>query len=239
MTLFEHNCASPQEDIALDEALLDAAEAGEIDSNILRLWEPSRPLVVLGRASRFEQEVNSAFCNRHHIPILRRCSGGATILAGPGCLMYAVVLKFESSKRHPALDLIHSTVLSRIAAAANSVSNEIQIQGTSDLTIGDRKFSGNSLRSKRAHVLYHGTLLCQADLNLICHSLGTPPRQPDYRHRRDHAEFLTNLNVSTSSLRTALIDEWKAEHRLVEWPTERMSELVRKRYSLDSWNRKL
>ena len=37
--------------IALDEALLEAAENGEVEQEILRLWQPLEPIVVVGRSS--------------------------------------------------------------------------------------------------------------------------------------------------------------------------------------------
>ena len=50
MKLLELTLPTPAENLALDEALLDAAEAGELPDEVLRLWEPSQPLVVVGRS---------------------------------------------------------------------------------------------------------------------------------------------------------------------------------------------
>ena len=69
---------TPLENVALDEALLEASEEGEIAQGILRLWESSDYCVVLGRSSKAEVEVNVAACRREDVPILRRPSGGGT-----------------------------------------------------------------------------------------------------------------------------------------------------------------
>ena len=58
MYFFEHTCDTAAENIALDEALLERAErasaANEVSRSfeVLRLWELSRPAVVLGRSSQ-------------------------------------------------------------------------------------------------------------------------------------------------------------------------------------------
>ena len=84
------------ENLALDEARLEEAEAGVrwraasrdspifVDTKIgtvpaetLRIWEPQEPMVVVGRSSRVEAEVRLAACRELAIPVLRRSSGGA------------------------------------------------------------------------------------------------------------------------------------------------------------------
>jgi len=62
---------------------------------VLRLWEMPSRCVVLGRASKWAEEANAIACERDSVPILRRVSGGASIVAGPGCLMYSVLLSYQ------------------------------------------------------------------------------------------------------------------------------------------------
>ena len=109
--------------------------------------------------------------------------------------MYAVVLSYA---RHPELrmlDQAHQYVLSRIAGGLSTLGIVADICGTSDLARDGRKFSGNSLRCKREHFLYHGTLLYDFDLSLISSLLGVPPRVPEYRENRPHESFVGNLQV--------------------------------------------
>lgn len=268
--------------LALDEALLEAAEAQPLSdsassraaalarpSGILRLWEPQQYFVVLGRSSQSQQEVALATCARDGVPLLRRTSGGATIVAGPGCLMYALVLgygeigqgqRIPGSEDHgsrvphheaypdrpfqPLLDInaTHRFVLGRIAQSLSSLAPGIVQAGISDLALpacrlpcgetGLYKFSGNSLRCKRTHYLYHGTLLYDFDLPRISRWLKTPPRQPDYRSARPHATFLANLPATQDQLVLALTRDWHALQPLDDWPRERTARLVREKYQV-------
>ena len=149
--------------------------------------------VVLGRSSAIEAEVDVRACREQGVPILRRASGGAAILIGPGCLMYALVLSHRLRPALRAIDHVHALVLGTVAEALGRHAPGIQRLGTSDLVLAGRKFSGNSLRCKREHVLYHGTLLYDFPLHEITRFLKSPPRQPAYRDGRGHEAFLDNL----------------------------------------------
>jgi lipoate-protein ligase A len=183
-------------------------------------------------------EVNEAACRERGIPILRRSSGGAAIVTGPGCLMYAVVLDLQRRPHLRAIDEAHRFVLGKMQAALSRLLSGIAPQGTSDLALTDRKFSGNSLRVKREHVLYHGTLLYDFPLHLVGELLSAPPRQPDYRRSRSHATFLTNLPVRREELLQALMDAWRAREPLPAWPRDLTTQLAVQKYSTAESNRR-
>ena len=236
MKLLALSLDTPAENLALDEALLEQAEAGAGPSEVLRLWELKSPCVVVGRSSRVLVEVNKDACHQAGIPILRRCSGGAAVVTGPGCLMYSVVLAYRFRPALRMLDQAHCFVLSVMRQALCRLAPDVRIQGTSDLTRGDRKFSGNSLRCKREHLLYHGTILYDFPLELITTCLGTPPRQPDYRAQRDHATFVTNIAAPRDVLRARIAEAWQATGSVNAWPREAVADLVASRYGQESWN---
>lgn len=225
-----------EENLALDEALLDAAEADELTEEVLRLWEMPRPAVVVGRSSVVAREVHVLACQRDGVPILRRASGGAAIVAGPGCLMYSLVLRYAGRDCLPAIDQVHAQVLGQVRAALGRLIPNLQQQGISDLAVGDRKCSGNSLRCKRLCLLYHGTLLYDFDLSLLERYLAAPPRQPAYRAGRPHGQFVTNLAVRPEQLREALARGLGARQPLTHWPAERMIQLLRHRYQQANWH---
>lgn len=216
---------TPAANLAIDEQLLAAAESGDLPGEVLRLWESPTPAVVLGRSSP-EREVHVAACHADGVPILRRVSGGATVAIGPGCLMYALVLDRSRRADLRGVDCAHAHVLKHLTAALASLAPEVRRDGSSDLVlVGDDgkpalKFSGNSLRVKKSHVLYHGTILYDFPLAKLERWLATPVRQPDYRAERAHAEFVTNFPASRVAIEKTLIDAWDAKKAL-RWPLER------------------
>ena len=236
MKLLDLTLDTPEENLALDEALLETAEQTGQPAEVLRLWESAQIAVVLGRSSRVADEVDCGYCRRHGIPILRRTSGGSSVVIGPGCLMYALVLSCELRPEMRAVGEAHRAVLGALSGALGALVPGVGIQGISDLAIGDRKFSGNSIRAKRKHLLYHGTLLYGFPLAQISACLRLPARQPDYRRGRDHERFLINLPATGIQLRTALADAWQAREPLPRWPQSTMRKLIEAKYSKRAWN---
>jgi lipoate-protein ligase A len=134
------------------------------------------------------------------------------------------------------IDQAHQFVLGRIITALQSLDVTSELAGTSDLAWQNRKFSGNSLRSKRSHLLYHGTLLYDFPLPLVSKYLASPPRQPEYRQGRNHDGFLANVPVSRDALQSALYTAWQPATTCSSWPEQRTQELVANKYSQDAWN---
>jgi lipoate-protein ligase A len=236
MHLLDLTLGTPEENLALDEALLEAAEETDRPHETLRIWESPQPVVVVGRGSQVGLEVNLPFCRERGIPVLRRSSGGAAIVAARGCLMYAVTLSYELRPALRSLDAAHRFVLETVLEGLRPVVRGVMRQGTSDLTLDGRKFSGNSMRCKRRNFLYHGTLLYDFPLPIIEQCLTMPPRQPAYRDGRDHRAFVTNLPVDGNTLRSALMETWSAHEIELDWLRQRVQELVAKRYGQRDWD---
>jgi lipoate-protein ligase A len=235
MFLLDLTLPTPAENLALDQALLDAGEGGHLAGETLRLWESPQPIVVLGRSSRVADEVNVAACRAREIPILRRSSGGTAIVAGPGCLMYALVLSYQRRPELRPIDAAHCFVLSAIAAALRPLVGAIEHRGTSDLAIGERKCSGNSMRCAREHFLYHGTVLYDFPLELIAECLTMPSRQPEYRQGRSHREFVTNIPLTAANLRGALQNVFGATIPMTSWPHALTETLALEKYATAEW----
>ena len=150
--------------------------------------------------------------------------------------MYALVLSYRLRPELRAVDRAHRCVLDIIGAALRPLAADVACRGISDLAVGNRKFSGNSVRCKQDHLLYHGTLLYNFPLELIERYLAMPARQPDYRNGRGHPAFVANLPLPVESLRSALAAAWDAREPYGDWPRERMLRLVAERYGQRAWN---
>ena len=216
--------------------MLDEAEAGSA-GEVLRLWESDRPVVVVG-ADVVPGSRRGGHCRRHGVPILRRTSGGGAIVCGRGCLMYAVVLSYQRQPRLRAVDQAHHFVLDRLVAGLRPLLPDVACRGISDLVLGDRKFSGNSLRCRQQHLLYHGTILYHFPLDLIGTCLAMPPRQPQYRQQREHGRFVANVPLEPEVIRAALRTAWNADEPLSDWPRERTARLVAEHYGRDDWHQR-
>src|SRR5450432_916137 len=110
---------SPAENLACDEALLDWCEENE-GEEVLRFWESPETFVVVGYANKMAIEVDVANCEAKQIPVLRRCSGGGTVLQGAGCLNYALVLRINENSPLASIASANQFIMERNRAAIES-----------------------------------------------------------------------------------------------------------------------
>jgi len=218
------------ENVALDEALLLGAEAG--GPEVLRLWHWPAPAIVLGAAGRIADDVHEEACQRDGLPIVRRSSGGGTVLLGTGCLLYSLVLRFDHAPGLADLQASYRVISDRIQRALKL---PILLEGSSDMTFAGRKFSGNAQQRKRTHFLHHGTILYAYDFTAIERYLKLPPRQPVYRQGRTHADFLGNLPLSIEELIRAIRSAWPTSEALGEVPISVVAQLVKEKYETEAW----
>lgn len=229
---------SPEENLACDETLLDLCEAGATES-VLRFWEPVQYFVVVGYANHVALEVNRDFCQRQEIPILRRCSGGGTVLQGPGCLNYSLLLPIAEAAQLESISGTNDYILHRHRGTLQALLGvPVEKQGLTDLAIGGLKFCGNAQRRRKDFLLFHGSFLLHADIGLIEKALPPPSRQPEYRVNRSHTDFLVNLKVPAPVLKAALAKAWVADEPLLDLPLDQIVLLAREKYQQDSWNYK-
>lgn len=225
LRLLDLTLSLPVENLALDEALLDELdERGGIP--VLRFWESARVFVVLGRASRVTDDVDLAACERDGVSILRRASGGGTVLQGPGCLSYAFVFPLDW---HPDLMDIRRTnrfILEQMAAGLRRWEPATSFRGISDMAIDGMKISGNAQRRTRNALLFHGTILHGMSADLVARYLKHPSRQPDYRADRPHQTFLRTINAPPQAIRQAIASAWNAMPMGGAWPTARMPRAI-------------
>jgi lipoate-protein ligase A len=237
MKFLDLSLPEPAENLALDEALLLAAEDGTADE-VLRLWESPNYAVVVGAGGSVTIDVNVPACAADGIPILRRASGGGTVVIGPCCLCFAVVLRMD---RDPAMGTISSSaryVMDRILEAVRPFAVEATVEGISDLAIDGRKFSGSAQQRKRRFLLHHGTLLCRFDLSRVSLYLNPPERQPAYRHNRPHGEFVTVLPADPATVGQRLVAAWQTEDKYGPIPAGMVRTLVAEKYGRDEWTRR-
>ncbi len=233
-----------EEQLALDEALLDEAHEGLTSATVVRTWMAREPVVVVGSSSRLDDEVDLAACRAAGARVVRRPSGGLTVVLGPGCLMWSVIEPWPDGA--PPIEAIHARMLDPLCTAlslAIGAPGAVERRGSSDLVVreadGLRKVSGNALRVRRHGVLYHGTLLDQFDLDLIGRILRHPPREPAYRAGRPHGSFLANLNLGVAALEAAVRRAFAPACNRTAWPRERVARLIAERYADPAWTSRL
>ena len=193
----DHSTA--EEALQWDEDQLYRCESN-ITGPLLRTWEHPTHAVIIGKGNTITAEVHQDICQQDNIPIIKRCSGGGTVLIGPGCLCYSLILPLTF---HPQLTTINGSntwIMHRMATGLSQhLKQKVTVKGFTDLCLNTQKFSGNAQRRLKKSLLFHGTLLYNFDLSLISKYLPYPSLSPSYRKQRDHKAFITQLPTTTES----------------------------------------
>ena len=177
----------------------------------LRFWESPEYFVALGYTNRAETEANLPACAAQNVPVLRRVSGGGTVMQGPGCLNYALVHPIAPGQTLNVEATNKMVMETQRAAFEKLLGETVSVAGHTDLATGNLKFSGNAQRRKARNFLFHGTILLDFDLELVQRLLRSPSKEPEYRARRSHREFIRNLPVSREEVKNALRAAWGAD----------------------------
>ncbi len=217
----------------MEEALLLEAEEG-LRGEILRIWEAPHFGVVVGSGGKLAEEVNLGVCQSLGIPVGRRSSGGGTVVLGPGCLCYTLILSLEKRPYLAGIQDSYAWILGQLQHAFADIF-AVRLDGSSDLQTDGVKISGNAQQRKRRFLLHHGTLLYGMDLALVEQLLPHPPREPAYRLGRPHGTFVKNMGLSRLQL-TKLVQKAFDSTKPGENPDrDRVNTLEYERYSQRTW----
>ena len=238
MQLVDYHFTKPEENLSCDEVLLDFCESNN-GPELLRFWESPSYFVVLGYTKSLQKEVNISECKQQRIPILRRCSGGGTVLQGSGCLNYSLISKIPSEEFPHNIPATNCRVMkTQRDALRELLPGDVAIRGHTDLTWNGLKFSGNAQRRKSRYFLFHGTILLNFDIDLVQKVLLMPEVQPEYRERRSHQSFMTNLPLKKSQVQTAIATMWNVNGKFDVLPLEQVEKLAVEKYLSPQWNEK-
>ncbi len=188
MEILFQSASTVAENLAIDYA--SAHLAGETGLRLLRFWWGGPPAVVMGSSERPEQVIDADACGRLGVDVLKRSTGGGSVLQTKDVLNYSLVTPAPVSLDPRPGFRRGVELVCAILGAFGVVGRQ---EGTSDVAVGDRKISGNAQARRWKAVLVHGTLLVDFDCDLADAVLKHPPRQPAYRQRRAHRDFLITL----------------------------------------------
>ena len=164
----------------------------------LKVYLPAKPMVVLGRGSKVEQEVNIEACEALGIPVHRRRGGGCAVLLDPGNVIVSLTLSVQGIGRNREhFDQISAWLM---AALAELDLPGLTQRGISDICVGERKVGGSCIQRQRGLLYYSTTLLVTPDIPLMSRTLLHPPREPDYRAGRGHEAFVGRLDYQGGAL---------------------------------------
>jgi lipoate-protein ligase A len=139
----------------------------ELVPNTLHLYRRKPSAVSIGRYQKIEDIVNVKYCKTRRIDILRRISGGGAIFTDLNCLEYSIVVDHIFPNIPIDLEGSFRIICSGIIKALDNLGIKAYYKPINDVLVEGKKISGSAQRRSGRILLQHGTLLFDADLDLM------------------------------------------------------------------------
>ncbi|MCY4443960.1 MAG: hypothetical protein OXC44_04070 [Proteobacteria bacterium] len=186
----------------IDDVILQhAAEAVYV-----HVFVPETVMVVMARSTPVRDCFMSR-CVQRNIEVYRRLGGGGAVVLYPGCVVVSAGIWVDREFDNARFFALFSKCFIAVLKEHLSVEGIYQ-DGVSDLVSAGRKVAGSSMFRSKRYLLYQASLLVTLDIPLIENILAHPSREPDYRRRKSHGDFLLglcDLNPSLDSDKVAQV----------------------------------
>lgn len=155
------------------------------------VWQPQETVIVLGQSNSIETSLHTETVAADGIRVTKRPSGGETVILTPATIAFTVARHFPVMIHfRDFFRMVNNAVIEGLGEMGVS---ELGSKGISDITIGNRKILGSSMRKVESKLVYHAVLNMAEDPALFSKYLRHPRREPDYRAGRRHDEFVTSI----------------------------------------------
>lgn len=172
------------EQLQLEEALLRADER-----NWCLLNTGSPPAIVMGISGQLEKLVNQDCLHAQPIPVIRRFSGGGTVVIDEN----TEFATFIFNTTHLPVSPFPEPIMRWTETFYRPIfePHPFQLQ-ENDYVIHQQKCGGNAQSITKNRWLHHSSFLWDYQAKYMNY-LYLPPKMPSYRQKRSHQEFLCRL----------------------------------------------
>ena len=228
--MYKYICSentSPYYNLALERSLFDFVDG---DTVILYLWQNSHTIVI-GKNQNAYAECKVDEFIKDGGTLARRPSGGGAVYHDLGNLNFSIICNESIAKEHT-----YQRIVKEALGYFGIVS---EFNGRNDLTVDDKKFSGNAFYVKDDVLCQHGTILINSDFKKLSKYLTPDISKLERNHVKSVESRVVNLSeisdqITVESMKEAMIKATNAV-RLGKVPTESKVEEYKKIFENDEW----
>ena len=166
MNLYHLSTTDASLNLAVEELL--TREAAE---DCFLLWR-NAPSIIIGRHQNTAAEINEDFVRSRSIQVVRRMTGGGAVYHDLGNINFSLVLMEQSWGQESG-----AKYTAPVVEAIRSLGIMAEYAGRNDIVANGRKVSGCARSVLKEHTLFHGTLLFDAQLEILAQALRPDPEK--------------------------------------------------------------
>ena len=156
------NITDPTFNLALEEYCVRNLNM----ENEYLLFYINEPSVIIGKHQNTIEEVNNDYVKQNGVHIVRRISGGGAVYHDKGNLNFSFMTKHSHQSIHN-FKLFTEPVIKVL----QEMGINAELNGRNDITVSERKISGNAQFTDTKSMFSHGTLLFNSNLDNVVKAL--------------------------------------------------------------------
>ena len=162
-------------------------------SSGILVWVPELFCIVLGQSNNSRESINIEQVKKDNIPVYKRPSGGEAVILSPNTLVISFLKRDEPLRSPKRYFGIYNEII--IKALHSLGIQGLAQKGISDVCLKDKKVLGSSIYRNKNVLLYQAVLNISEPVLSLEKYLKHPPREPHYRDKRSHKDFVTSLTA--------------------------------------------
>ena len=179
----------PLESMAVFHAVAETITAD--DDPVVTLVNPTAPFVSVGLHQDVELEVDSAFCNEHGLPIIRRDVGGGAVYLNRDQMFFHFVYPHRMAPAR--VEAIYSHFIAPVLATYQALGVPAVFRPVNDIHVNGRKIGGTgSARINDATVMV-GSFMFDFDMDTMARCLKVSSEKFRDKLRQGMQDYMTTL----------------------------------------------
>ncbi|MBR4411663.1 MAG: lipoate--protein ligase [Firmicutes bacterium] len=238
MKYIESPWTDPYYNLALEEEVFEQLDRSQ---DWLMLWQ-NHNTIVIGKYQNTIEEINTEYVAEQNISVARRLSGGGAVYHDKGNLNYTLIVDQDET-----FDFNFRYFVLPVTEALKTFGIEAEFSGRNDVTIGGRKFSGNSQYIKKQRILHHGCIMLDSNLNHVEQALRVKDIKVESKSTKSVRSRVTTINehAETPIAMEAFKEELKGQvaegtvleaYELTEEDVAAIEKLRNEKYITWEWN---
>lgn len=207
MIYIETNSTDPYFNLATELYLVTKKPELFENDTVFMLWR-TKPTLMVGKYQNVYEEIDVEHAKTQQINILRRMSGGGTVYTDLGGYQYSFIKKSETSESEK---IDFSEYMRLIKDALNDIGANAKLNGRNDITLNEKKISGNAQYKQSGATVHHGTLLFSTNIEEMVKATTVDPNKIISKSIKSVRERVTNIcehinsNISPEEFKASVI----------------------------------